>query len=108
MEYNKLVRDYIPDILEELGLDFEVTQVTDYEVTPYLYKKLDEEVQEFKDSDSLEEIVDILEVLLTITSKYGYSIDELLEMLYSKRREKGGFKENFILKSIKEDYHEKF
>ena len=49
---------------------------------------------------NLEEIADVVEVVLTIASKYGYTLEDVFEEVDRKRKEKGGFEKNIILKNV--------
>ena len=46
-EYNKLVRDRIPEIIEEAGKNAQVFQVSGKTLQTYAFEKLREEVEEF-------------------------------------------------------------
>ncbi|MDP2593501.1 MAG: nucleoside triphosphate pyrophosphohydrolase [bacterium] len=61
--YNKLVRDKIPEILDKKGLRYErrVASLEEYKVE--LIRKLGEEVGEFEENGSSEELADVLEVI---------------------------------------------
>lgn len=69
--YNKLVRDNIPDIVEQNGEIANTKILNDDEYSISLREKLLEEVNEFlsNDKDSIEELVDIYEVILAILKK---------------------------------------
>lgn len=96
-EYNKLVRDRIPDIIN-LGGEMAITKVLPYEqFIRCLNEKLVEEVQEFLLSDSIEELVDIFQVVLTILDEHGISFNEFEEMRQKKAIEKGEFKKRLFL-----------
>ena len=48
-EYDKLVRDRIPEIIEADGKNYQVHQVDLSELKEYAFKKLREEIEEFID-----------------------------------------------------------
>lgn len=96
--YDKLVRDKIPEIIKSSGNKCETQVVHDEVALEYLYKKLNEEVSELLEDKNLDEIVDVMEVLFAIASKYGYSEDDVLSKRNEKRINRGGFEDNLILK----------
>ena len=96
--YDKLVRDKIPEIIENSGNHCEVEIVSDEVALEYLYKKLNEEVEELLEDKNLEEIADVVEVLFAIGKKYGYSEKDILNKRSEKRKKSGGFEDNIILK----------
>ena len=65
---NKLVRDNIPNIIEQKGdkPDFVILDSFDY--YNELKKKLSEELTEFNESDDILELCDLVEVCLLYTS----------------------------------------
>ena len=96
--YDKLVRDRIPEIIENSGNHCEVEVVSDEVALEYLYKKLNEEVSELLEDKNLEEIADVIEVLFAIGKKYGYSENDILNRRKDKKSKSGGFEDNIILK----------
>ncbi len=96
--YDKLVRDRIPEIIEASGSKCEIETVSDEVALEYLYKKLNEEVEELLSDKNLDEIADIMEVLFAIGKKYGYSEDEVLGRRSEKKNTRGGFEDNLVLK----------
>ena len=96
--YDKLVRDRIPEIIENSGNHCEVEVVSDEIALEYLYKKLNEEVEELLEDKNLEEIADVVEVLFAIGKKYGYSEDDILNIRAEKQAKSGGFDDNIVLK----------
>ena len=66
MQYNKLVRGKIPEIIRDQGEmpDFRILEQDEY--TRRLEAKLDEEVAEFHRDKNLEELGDILEVTFSL------------------------------------------
>lgn len=96
--YDKLVRDRIPEIIEASGNKCEVEVVSNEIALEYLYKKLNEEVNELLEDNNLDEIADVIEVLFAIGSKYGYSEEDVLNRRNEKKDARGGFEDNLILK----------
>ena len=96
--YNKLVRDKIPEIIESHGQTCKTEILDDEMYLRMLDVKLNEEIDEYQDSKSIEEIADVLEVLMAITKERGYSWQDVLQTQLKKRAEKGGFdKKNFLV-----------
>lgn len=99
--YNKLVRDKIPQIIENNGRKAVYRYLNDkIEYLNELEKKLNEELKEYEDSKSLEEMADILEVLFSICIARGYSVEELLKMREEKAMIRGSFKEKIFLERV--------
>ena len=102
MKYNKLVRDNIPEIIHKNGKGVQFRHLSDAEFKIYLEKKLDEEVAEFHESKSLEELADIVEVLYALAEVHGHTVFELGRMRRRKLREKGGFEKRICLEGVEE------
>ena len=97
MEFNKLVRDRIPEIIESEGSKA-ITRILDTEeYARCLEKKLDEEVAEYHESRKLEELADVLEVVYALAELGGHSREELNEVYQKKHEARGGFKERVFL-----------
>lgn len=104
MKYNKLVRDRIPEIITESGkkVTFRILD-DDEEYKIALEKKLDEEVAEFHESKSLEEIVDILEVLDALILAHSFNRVSAVLKKKEKREERGGFGKKIFLLEVEDD-----
>ena len=97
MEFNKLVRDRIPEIIEKEGGN-PVTRILELEeYSCCLEKKLDEEVAEYHESKELEELADVLEVVYALVKLGGHSVDELEEAYQKKHETRGGFDDRVFL-----------
>ena len=97
MQFNKLVRDKIPEIIKIRG-DVPFVHIADEkEYEGALRTKLGEEVKEFLADPSVEEVADILEVLRAICELKGVEINNLEEVRKKKVEERGGFKQRIIL-----------
>lgn len=99
-EYNKIVRDNIPTIIENNGSKCEIEIVSNEEALSYLYAKLTEEVNEFLESKDIHEMADIIEVLYAICDKMKITRAMLETIRQQKENENGGFKNNIILKKV--------
>jgi len=97
MEFNKLVRDKIPDIISDKGEKVITHIADDEEYEDALRAKLHEEVKEFLENISVEEAADVLEVLHAICKLKGVDLNNLEEVRYKKAEERGGFNERIIL-----------
>ena len=98
--FNKLVRDNIPNIIDNNG-EVAVTRVlADEQYKKELYKKLLEEANEVINSteeETLEELADVLEILSSIASLNNKSIEDIIEIARMKREKRGGFQKRLFL-----------
>lgn len=60
--YNKLVRDKIPEIIEKSGKQCIIETMDKKNYLEFLDNKLDEELAEYQQDKSIEELADLLEV----------------------------------------------
>lgn len=99
-EYDKLVRDDIPAIIEEND-ERPVTRIADEaEYERRLLDKLDEEVAEYRADREHQELADILEVLHAIRKQQGISAEELEEIRAAKAAERGRFDDRIVLERV--------
>ena len=98
--YNKLVRDKIPEIIEEDGKNCKTRILSDEEYIAALEAKLNEEVAEYQADKNLEELADVLEVLQAICVARGYSLEELEALRAKKANESGGFADKILLEYV--------
>ena len=100
-EINKLVRDNIPNIIENNGEKAITRILGDDEYKKELCKKLLEEANEVinaKSSDeTLEELADVLEVLKTIAELNNKNLEDIIEISNRKKLERGSFKKRIFL-----------
>lgn len=97
--YNKLVRDKIPEIIKENGEVANTRILDDDEYIQALNIKLKEEVNEYLESGSVEELADIVEVIYGILHSKGVSIDKFERTRLEKVEKRGAFKDKIFLES---------
>ena len=100
--YNKLVRDHIPEIIESDGRKCTTEILSDDRWLQMLDAKLDEELAEYQESKSLEELADLLEVMRTVVKARGWSWEQLEQARQEKAVRRGGFEKKILLKEVRE------
>lgn len=98
--YNKAVRDRIPEIIRASGKECTVEQVSPERWLELLNAKLAEEVAEYQEKPSLEELVDVLEVLKAIVELRGETWEVLEEARKIKEMQRGVFNNRILLVSV--------
>jgi predicted house-cleaning noncanonical NTP pyrophosphatase (MazG superfamily) len=97
MKYNKLVRDKIPEYIKSKG-GTPITHIAnDKEYWEKLKEKLQEEINEFSESETIEEMGDIQEVIDIMCSYKKFSKRKLGSVKKKKVKERGGFNKKIIL-----------
>ena len=82
--YNKLVRDKIPQIIENAGKKSCCHIADEKEYLKALKDKINEEVEEFYEMPSIEETADILEVLGALADYHGFNKDKIKKVRLEK------------------------
>ena len=102
IEYNKLVRDKIPAIIQASGKTCATEILSDEAYLKMLDKKLDEELTEYHQAQNVEELADLLEVLYAVANARGYSTEVLHRVRDEKKNARGGFADKILLKWVQE------
>ena len=76
-KYNKLVRDRIPEMIESDGKICTTETLSNNRFLQMLDTKLDEELAEYQESKSLEELADLLEVMQAVVKARGWTWEQL-------------------------------
>lgn len=97
MYYNKLIRDNIPQILDQKGVSYKTHIANEEEYWLKLKEKLLEEVKEFCDSESIEELADIWEVIEAIIAYKQFDQQAIQVEKVKKAQERGSFSKRIIL-----------
>lgn len=100
--YDKLVRDRIPEIIESDGKTCVTETLSDARYLEMLDAKLTEELSEYQESKSLEELADLLEVLRAVVRARGWTWEELELIRQEKAAKRGGFEKKILLKEVLE------
>lgn len=101
--YNKLVRDRIPEIIKASGNTCRTEILSREDYLRMLDEKLGEELAEYQQSKSMEELADLLEVVRAAAQARGCSWEELEAIRVKKRAERGGFQERILLLEVTEN-----
>lgn len=102
IEYDKLIRDKIPEIIEQSGKKCIVEVMNNDTYIEYLEQKLNEELAEYQQDKSIEELADLLEVIYAVVAARGYSVEELERIRLEKAEKRGAFEKKLLLKSVSE------
>ena len=100
IKYNKLVRDRIPEIIESNGKKCVYSTLSDEEYLAMLDAKLNEELVEYQESKSMEELADLLEVIRAVAAARGSSIEEVEAIRRDKADKRGGFEKKILLSEV--------
>lgn len=102
--YNKLVRDKIPNIINESGKICDIRILNEVEYIKELKKKVVEEaieLEQTKDKKELiEEIADIYEVLEALLNAEKIDSKNILKIRNEKNNIKGKFKQHIFLERV--------
>lgn len=101
--YNKLVRDRIPQIIEEAGKRCETEVLSNERYLEMLDKKLDEEFAEYQTEKKIEELADLLEVVYAVAEARGCPVAELEQIRTEKKEKRGAFDKKIFLIKVTED-----
>lgn len=102
IQYHKLVRDRIPEIIETDGKTCIWETLSQEDYIRLLDEKLNEELSEYQESKSLEELADLLEVMQAVVRARGWTLEELEQVRADKAAKRGGFQKKILLKEALE------
>lgn len=104
--YNKLVRDNIPRFINTSGKKAKFQQLSKEAYKEALKAKLVEEVNEFvnakNNSERIEEIADIKEVITAITKEFSLKNKDINNVRFKKNLRNGAFNKRYFLESVEE------
>lgn len=100
IKYQKLVRDRIPEIIEKEGKQSVCSILSDEEYLMLLDQKLSEELGEYLEDKSMEELADLLEVMMAVAKARGSSIEEVETIRRQKAEKRGRFEKKILLEEV--------
>ncbi len=106
IEYDKLIRDRIPEIISETGKEYFVRAMEEREYKKALLMKLVEESQEALEAEDhklIIELADILEVMDAVIDVNKISKDRLEAIKEKRRNNRGGFEKRLKLLWVEEE-----
>ncbi len=101
--YNKLVRDKIPNIIEEKGETPVIKTLDAIEYKKELEKKLYEEYKEVIEANGeeyIEELADMLEVIRALAKLENKSLDDVILIADKKKEKRGAFDKKIFLEKV--------
>ncbi|AXF56905.1 nucleoside triphosphate pyrophosphohydrolase [Salicibibacter kimchii] len=106
-KYHKLVRDKIPEMIENQGRKVTTRILDEKAYHRELRAKLQEEVNEYLHADSsvqsIEELADVLEVIHHLAEGHDASFDDVEKVRKEKEETRGGFQERILLEEVYDD-----
>jgi len=102
MKYNKLVRDRVPELIEESGRKQVSRTLNEDEYEQALMDKIVEEIEEYRVSNNEEEIADIYEVLDCLVKLKDYEPMHIDYLRLIKREARGSFQKRILLEEVED------
>lgn len=99
-ELPKLVRDRIPEIIEENSENGEFRGVEGPELERFMREKVLEEAKEFTEDGQEKELADLLEVIDAYIENEGLEQERIEDIRYRKNSERGGFEDGLVLEDV--------
>ena len=104
--YNKLIRDKIPEIIKKNGAIPKISELNDEKFRIALKEKLLEEAQELAEAKTgdeiLNELSDVMQLIESIALNNNLSVSEVEKQKEKKKQECGGFEKKLFLEYVDE------
>lgn len=100
--YNKLVRDKVPQLIEESGRTHKSRILNDDEYFKALIDKVIEEIEEYRESGNEEELADVFEVLDSLVKFKDYEPMHIDYLKMKKKEKRGTFDGRVFLEEVEE------
>lgn len=99
--YHKLIRDRIPEIIEQTGQICVTRVLEEEEYLDMVNAKLHEELAEYQADQNLEELADLLEVLYAAAEAHGFTREQLEQARSEKEAQRGAFRKRLLLLEVR-------
>lgn len=99
--HRKLIKDKIPQIMDQRGADYEVRTMSKGEFKGELRRKLVEEAKEIvkaNKSELLGELADVLQIFTSILEIENLRMRDVRKTMTDKKKRTGAFKKRIFLK----------
>lgn len=96
----KIVRDKIPQLIEKSSKKATFSVAKKEQLIDLLKAKLHEELNEYLLEGKIEELVDVIEVIVTLAKESGYSEDTLMEIRKQRIEERGKYEKGIVLENL--------
>lgn len=100
-QYNKLVRDKIPEIIlnnnEEVIMRILEDDEYKLELERKLYEEYNEVINSKTENEKIEELADMLEVMISLANIYGKTLNDIIDVAEKKKEKRGGFDKKIYL-----------
>lgn len=100
-EYNKLIRDNIPEVIKKSGKEYEIKRLSNDELETYVKTKVNEEIEELltatERDDVVNEFADVYEILEKLMEVKNIKFEEIKKAKDHKNNKRGAFKKNLCL-----------
>lgn len=93
----------MPEIIEASGKTCITEILSDEDYLKMVDAKLDEELAEYHQDQTLEELADLLEVIRAAAVARGYTLDDLERVRAEKAKKRGTFQHKILLKEVAEE-----
>lgn len=103
--YNKLVRDKIPQVIEEAGQEATFKELDKKDCIKALRDKCGEELNEYltakTDDEAVKELADMIEVIYALAEINGTNREKLEYIRIQKAEKRGGFEKRLFLEEVR-------
>jgi len=99
--YHKLVRDAIPNIIDQNGKKATFRTLDENEFLVEAKKKLHEELAEYEEATT-DADADLLELIQALAKTHGVTVEELEAVRQKKQQQRGGFEERLYLIEVED------
>lgn len=98
--FSKLIRDKMPEFMESSGKKCNSRIAETKEYREELFKKINEELEGFKEKPCAEQMAEALEALENLIKTYNIEMYEVFDIKDDKVRKMGSYEKGIILEGV--------